>query len=91
MSKLKANPIHPTFKKLQRIIGLLENIQLDLEWRDGCLKIRDHEFGVTYDFLHKDEDTPMNDLPPLFEFRLSRDQVINKYCKCRFCDSNFGK
>jgi len=84
--RLKANPEHPTSKKVERLIGLLENIQLDLEWVDGVLKVRDNEFCVTFDLVSKDDDRPQNDMPPTFEYKLTREKIPNKYCKCRHCD-----
>jgi len=88
--KLKANPEHPTYKKVERLIGFLENIKLDLEWVDGKLKIRDQEFCVTFDCVSKDDNKPQTDMPPVFEFKLTREKSPNKYCKCRHCDPNYG-
>ncbi len=91
MLKLKANQSHPTAKKLERVIGLLENINLEFDWTDGVLKIRDTEFNVTFDLVDLDEGKPMGDMPPLFQYKLIRDKIPNRYCKCRHCDSSFGK
>lgn len=87
--RLKANPEHPTFKKVERLIGLLEKIHLELEWVDGNLKIRDTEFCVTYDLVTQEDDKPQSDMPPVFEYKLTREKMPNKYCKCRHCDPNF--
>lgn len=92
--RLKANSSHPTFKKVQRLIGLLENAQLELEWVDGCLKVRDVEYCVTFDLVREDEQCdgdPINDLPPTFEYKLTRDKIPNKYCKCIHCNPNSGE
>lgn len=89
--RLKANSTHPTHKKLERVIGLLENIQLDFEWVDGVLKVRDHEFAVSFDYVDQDEGKPMGDLPPTFAYKLTRDKIPNKYCQCRHCDPSYGK
>lgn len=91
MLKLKANPAHPTYKKLERVIGLLENIHLEFDWQDGVLKVRDTEYNVTFDLVESDEGKPMGDLPPLFQYKLVRDKMPNKFCKCRHCDPNFDK
>ena len=91
MLKLKANPSHPTYKKLERVIGLLENINLEFDWTDGVLKVRDTEYNVTFDLVELDEGKPMGDMPPLFQYKLVRDKLPNRYCKCRHCDTNFGK
>lgn len=89
MDRLKANPEHPTFKKLKRIIELLEKIQLNLEWIDGKLKIHDQEFCVTFDLVIDDNNEPQNDIPPTFEYKLTRENKPNKYCLCRHCDINY--
>lgn len=86
--RLKANPEHPTSKKIERIIGLMEKIQLEFECIDGALKIRDYEFCVTFDLVTKD-GTPQTDMPPAFEYKLTREKLPNKYCKCRHCDPNY--
>ncbi len=83
--RLKANPEHPTYKKVQRLIGLLENIKVELEWVDGFLKIRDHEFCVTFDLVTED-DRPQSDMPPIFDYKLTREKAPNQYCKCRHCN-----
>ena len=88
--RLKANPEHPTFKKVERLIGLLENIQLELEWVDGALKIRDTEYCVTFDLVTQEDDRPQTDMPPTFEYKLTREKAPNKYCKCRHCDPNYN-
>lgn len=87
--RLKANPEHPTYRKVQRIIELLEKIQLEVECVDGALKIRDYEFCVVYDLVNVADDTPQTDMPPTFEYKLTRDKFPNKYCKCRHCDTNY--
>jgi len=88
--KLKANPSHPTYKKLERVIGLLDNAKLELEWVDGTLKIRDTEYCVTFDLVREDDNSPQSDLPPTFEYKLTREKIPNKYCKCRHCNPNIG-
>lgn len=87
--KLKANPTHPTYRKVERLIAFLEHIKLDMEWVDGALKIRDQEFCVAYDLVTDDGDRPQTDMPPTFEFKLIRDKEPNKYCQCRYCNPNF--
>jgi hypothetical protein len=86
--RLKANPEHPTYKKVERLIGLLENIKLELEWVDGVIKIRDTEYCVAFDFV-TDDDRPQTDMPPTFEYKLTREKAPNRYCKCRHCDPNY--
>lgn len=91
MEKLRANPSHPTFKKLERLIGLLEHVKINFEWVDGRLKIRDSEFAVSFDLVDESEDTGLTQLPPLFAYKLTRDNQINKYCECRNCNPHFDK
>lgn len=91
--RLKANSTHPTYKKVERLIGLLENAKLELEWVDGSLKVRDVELCVTFDLVREDEQCdgePISDLPPTFEYKLTREKMPNKYCKCRHCDPNYS-
>lgn len=83
--RLKANPSHPTYKKIQRIIGLLENVQITLEWINGKLKIRDHEYGVSFDVVDIDTNKPLDDMPPLFEFKLTRNKIPIRNCRCVYC------
>lgn len=87
--RLVANPEHPTYKKVERLIGLLENMKLDLEWVDGELKVRDQEFAVTFDLVTIDDGRPQNDLPPFFEYKLTREKIPNKNCKCRHCNPKY--
>lgn len=87
--RLKANPEHPTYRKVERLIAFLEHIKLDMEWVNGALKIRDQEFCVAYDLVTADDGRVQTDMPPTFEFKLTRDKEPNKYCKCRHCDPNY--
>lgn len=91
MIRLKANPEHPTYKKVERLIGLLEKVQLNLDWVDGALKIHDNEFCVIFDLVGKHDDVPQTDMPPTFEYKLTREKLPSKFCKCRFCDPDFDK
>ena len=91
MERLRANPTHPTYKKMERIMGLLEHCQINFEWVDGKLKIRDNEFAVSFDVVEIEEGFPITELPPLFAHKLVRDKVPNKYCVCIHCNPDFGK
>jgi hypothetical protein len=91
MEKLKANASHPTFKKLERIIGLLEHCQINLEWVDGKLKIRDGELAVSFDVVDVDDNAALTELPPLFAYKLTRHKKANPHCRCRHCDPFFGQ
>lgn len=88
--RLRANPSHPTYQKLEKVITFLEHINLDFEWVDGVLKVRDHEFAVSFDYVSEDDGTPMSDLPPTFAHKLTREKIPNRHCKCRHCDPNFA-
>jgi hypothetical protein len=85
MEKLKANESHPTFKKLERVIGLLDNIQLELEWIDGGVRVRDNALGVCFELVDKDDGFAMTSVPPMFEWKMIRDKIPNVNCKCRNC------
>jgi hypothetical protein len=85
--RLKANKCHPTSRKLERVIDFLEHIKLDFEWVEGVLKVRDHQFACSFDLVREDDGKPMSDLPPVFEYKLTRDKIPNKYCKCSHCNS----
>lgn len=87
--RLKANPSHPTYRKVERLIAFLQHIKLDMEWVDGVIKVRDQELCVAYDLVTLDGDRPQTDMPPTFEHKLTREKEPNKYCKCRHCDPNF--
>jgi hypothetical protein len=87
MEKLKATMAHPTSKKIARIITFLEAIQVELELVNGCIKVRDHEFAVSFDLCQEDNE-PITSMPPLFDYKLTREKAINKYCHCRHCDSS---
>ncbi len=91
MERLRANPSHPTSKKIERIIGLLENVKLDLYWFNGKLRVRDNEFGVSFDLIDESENTSLTEMPPLAAYKLTRDKKINKYCECRYCNPDFDK
>lgn len=87
--RLKANPSHPTYKKVECLINLLETAQLELEWVDGYIKIRDVELCTVFDLVREDDGAPQTDMPPTFEYKLTRDKIPNKYCKCIHCCPNY--
>lgn len=91
MLKLKANPEHPTYKKLEWIIAFLESIKVEFEWIDKRLVIRDNQHAVFFDVVHNDSGDPITDLPPIFDYKLVRDKVPNKFCKCVHCDPSLRK
>lgn len=88
MNMLKATLHHPTSKKISKVISFLEAIKLELEWVDGVVKIRDHEFGVSFDLVHNDGRGSITDVPPTFEYKLLRVAAANKYCNCKYCKTD---
>lgn len=88
MSRLKANESHPTFKKINKLFEFLGENSLDLEWIDGGIKIKDYQHAVTFDLVDED-NIKINYVPPLFEHKLTRENIKNKHCKCIHCDSNY--
>lgn len=90
LAKLKATTEHPTSKKLERVMELMEKIELVLEWSDKKLFVRDHEFGVSFEIVGLEDNKSIRDLPSLFQYKLIRDKNPNKYCKCEFCISHLN-
>lgn len=88
---LRANQTHPTYKKMERIIGLLEHCQINFEWVNGKLKIRDSEYAVSFDVVEEEEGNPLTEVPPLYAYKLVRGKSPNKYCECIHCNPDFGK
>lgn len=90
--RLKANPSHPTYQKVALLIEFLEKANLELEWVEGALKVRDTKYCVAFDLVRQDEQCdgePISDLPPTFEYKLTREKMPNKYCRCRHCDPKY--
>lgn len=86
IQKLKATTEHPTSKKLERVMDLMEHIQLVLEWENNKLIVRDHEFAVSFEIVADDSTNEgIQDIPSLFKYKLVRDKTPNKYCKCSYC------
>ena len=89
--KLRANPSHPTSQKLERVIQLMETLNLEIEFINDRLVIHDHDMNVCFDFLDADDNKNILELPPLFVYKLVRDKEPNPLCECRHCNPNFER